>query len=586
MGHGDFLIYVLVFLAAAVIVIPVFKRFGLSAVLGYLAAGILIGPSGFGLIHETEGIMNLAELGVVFLLFIIGLELKPSRLWTMRKSMLGSGGMQMLTCTLAIFGLLQVASFAMKESLIVAYALSLSSTALVLQLLSEQNQLNAYHGRQAFSVLLFQDLAVIPMMAILPFMATGASNVQGPGILALVILFAVVAGFHFLSRPVLGWVAKAESRELFTSLALLVVISVAAAMHAVHLSMELGAFVAGMMLSGSEYRHQLEADIEPFKGLLLGLFFMGVGMGLDSALIVKHWPMLLFSAFALMLIKSIVIFLVGRVGGLNQLSALKFGVILSQGGEFAFVLLGIATAIGLVSTNTAAMTVPVVTISMMCTPFLFSLVLKVSSHQSNKESKPDYDQMEENLHPKVIVAGLGRFGQITARILRTMDIPFTALEHDPNQVEVLRRFGNLVYYGDGTRVDMLTSAGAAHAKIFLVAIVEKSTSAKIVMMVRKHFPHLVIVARARNRQHAIELMQAGAHHVIRETFASALEAATEVLVKTGVEAESAKKVINAFRENDEELLSRQVDSTDETQQLVAQSLRQLTEVLKDDIGKK
>ncbi len=579
MEHGDFLIYVLVFLAAAVIVIPIFRRFGLSAVTGYLAAGILIGPSGFGLIHETQGVMNMAELGVVFLLFVIGLELKPSRLWTMRKNMLGAGGTQIVLCSLALFALLQLTSLTTVESIIIAFAVSLSSTALVLQLLSEQNQLNAYHGREAFSVLLFQDLAVIPAMAILPFFTANEATFKSPGVSAIIVLAAIVIGFHFLSRPVLRWVARARSRDMFTSIALFLVMSVGVAMHTVHLSMELGAFLAGVMLSGSEYRHQLESDIEPFKGLLLGLFFMGIGMGLESNIIINNLPLILGSTIGLILVKTIIIYFVGRMNNLSHPSSFKFAVVLSQGGEFAFVLVGISVTLGLVATKTADIVIPVVTLSMLITPLLFALVLKLRS-KAPVTSK-EYDHIDDH-GPQVIVAGLGRFGQIPARILRTMDIPFTALEHDPGQVEVLRKFGNLVYYGDSTRLDLLENAGAAHAKVILVAIAEHATSLKVVRLVKKHFPHLIVIARARNRQHTFDLMDAGADHAIRETFASALEATDVMLRNSGIEPDRIARIIAAFRAHDEQLLKEQYENIGDQQKLALKSIRHLIDVLQQD----
>lgn len=580
MEHGDFLIYVLVFLAAAVVVIPVFRHFGLSAVSGYLAAGIMIGPSGFGLIHETQGVMNMAELGVVFLLFVIGLELKPSRLWTMRKNMIGSGGTQIIICCLVIFLALNLMNVGVIEALVISFAVSLSSTALVLQLLSEQNQLNAYHGRQAFSVLLFQDIAVIPVMAILPFFTTSEAKFKSPGLSALVVLFLIIIGFHFFSRPVLRWVAKAKSRDMFTSIALFLVMSVGVAMHTVHLSMELGAFLAGVMLSGSEYRHQLESDIEPFKGLLLGLFFMGIGMGLEAEVMMSHWPMIIGSTIGLILIKTMIIYWIGRFNELSKLSSLKFGIVLSQGGEFAFVLIGIATTLGLVTTTMAGLVIPVVTFSMLCTPFLFAIILKVATKKPLPIHK-EFDAIDDH-HPQILVAGLGRFGQIPARILRNLDIPFTALEHDPGQVEVLRSFGNLVYYGDGTRLDLLQNAGAHNAKVFLVAIAEYSTSVKIVRLAKKHFPHLIIVARARNRQHAFDLLDAGADHAIRETFASALEATDIMLQNSGLDAERVARIISSFRTHDEELLKEQYQNTGEQPKVALKSTKRLRDILEQD----
>lgn len=585
MSDHSFLLYLLIFLGAAVAIIPIFKKLGLSSVLGYLFAGTLIGPSGLNLMSQTDGLKMLAEFGVVFLLFIIGIELKPSRLWVMRKIMLTTGLAQILLC-LGLFYLILISlGFASKESFLVAFAVSLSSTALVLQMLSELNQLSSLHGRQAFSVLLFQDIVVIPVLAFMPFLASQTgTQVQAPGLYSLLILICFIVVFHYGSRPLLRMMANVGLRELFTSFALLMVVGVAYLMHSIHLSMELGAFIAGILLSESEYRHQLESDIEPFKGLLLGLFFMGIGMQLEGHILMNSWNIILVAALTLVCAKTLIITTIARITGLEKLSALKLATSLSQGGEFAFVLIALGAGLGIIGETLTTYVAPVVTLSMVITPLIFKLLEKVGNVDEAKDAR-EADVIEHQ-QPKVLLVGLGRFGQIPARVLRAQGIEFTALEHDPQQVDTLRKFGNKVFYGDATRLDLLHSAGAEHAELIIISIANEEISLKIVELVKKHFPQLKIIARARNRRHAFELKEQGIEHTIRETFASALEASEIALECLGLDKSTSKVMVQKFREHDEKLLLEQAALIHSEKDMIEAShkaFKQLLDTMKKDL---
>ncbi len=585
MESHSILLYFITVLASAVAIIPIFKRFGLSSVLGYLCAGALIGPFGFDIIKMSEQMSTLAEFGVVFLLFIIGLELKPSRLWVMRKIMLTSGVAQITSC-LILYGLVLLSfNFTLRESFIVAFGLSLSSTALVLQMLSELNQLGSLHGRQAFSILLFQDIAVIPVLAILPFLATDPTLSAGaPGIMSFIILAGFIIAFHFGSRPLLRYMASVGLRELFSTFALLIVLAVAYLMHSIHLSMELGAFIAGILLSESEYRHQLETDIEPFKGLLLGIFFIGIGMQFEREIFETSWQVIALGTFSLMASKIILITLIARISGLAKTSSLKLAISLGQGGEFAFVLIALALTLKIVRPELAAIITPIVTLSMLLSPILYSIAEKIIKHLDSNQSAPKEDEIPDS-GPKVILAGLGRFGQIPARVLKSCDIEFTALEHDPQQVDTMRKFGNVVYYGDATRIDLLRNAGAEKAKLIIISIAKEELSLKLVGLVQKNFPNLQIIARAHNRHHAFLLKEAGIKHIIRETFASALEASELGLQALNFSTTRSKSIVEKFRRHDEDLLKEQSQYFHSEEQLIKSSHRafaQLVDTLKKD----
>ena len=558
-----------IYLSAAVIAVPLFKKLRFGAVLGYLAAGIVIGPHALGLVSDVENILHFSELGVVLLLFIIGLELQPSRLWVLRKSVFGLGGAQVVV-TAALLGLIVYSLGLTPESALVAgLGLSLSSTAFVLQILAEKNQLTTRHGRASFAILLFQDLAVIPMLALIPLLAAkGITSSQvSPGfaaLKALAVVAAVIIGGRLLLRPVFRAIAASRIQEVFTAAALLVVIGTSLLMQLAGLSMALGAFIAGVLLADSEYRHELEANIEPFKGLLLGLFFIAVGMSADLGLVASHPFAILAAVIAMMVIKSAALFVLGKLAGYSSGCARNLAVSLSQGGEFAFVLFGVAAALQIMDQTVADMLIVVVTVSMALTPVFFSLNEAIEKRWLRSTKPPDFDKIDEGEN-RVIIAGFGRVGQIVGRILRLRKIGFTALEMSQEQVDVVRQFGNKVYYGDASRVDLLRAAKADKAKIFVLAIDDVASSLKTAATVKKHFPNLAIYARARNRFHAYQLMDIGVDGLIRETLLSSLDLARQVLQGLGIEEKQAFSTIEMFKDHDEKtLLAQHAVHHDET----------------------
>ena len=563
------LIETAIYLSAAVIAVPLFKKLRLGAVLGYLAAGIIIGPQALGLVSDVENMLHFSELGVVLLLFIIGLELQPSRLWVLRKSVFGLGGAQVLV-TAALLGLIAYSLGLTPESALVAgLGLSLSSTAFVLQILAEKNQLTTRYGRASFAILLFQDLAVIPILALIPLLAANdiAISQGSPGLAALkalALVAAVIIGGRFLLRPVFRAIAASRTQEVFTAAALLVVIGTALLMQLVGLSMSLGAFIAGVLLADSEYRHELEANIEPFKGLLLGLFFIAVGMSANLGLVASQPFAILAAVTIMMAVKSAVVFTLGRFAGYSNECTRNLAVALCQGGEFAFVIFGVAAAHQIMDKSVADMLIVAVTLSMALTPAFFSLNEAIGKRWLRSGKPPDFDKIDEGEN-RVIIAGFGRVGQIVGRILRLRKIGFTALEMSQEQVDVVRRFGSKVYYGDASRVDLLRAAKADKAEIFVLAIDDVASSLKTAATVKKHFPNLAIYARARNRFHAYQLMDIGVDGLIRETLLSSLDLAKQVLQGLGVEEKQARGTIEMFKAHDEKtLLTQHAVHHDET----------------------
>lgn len=552
----SFLLEVLEFLVAAIVVVPIFKRLGLSSVLGYLGAGILLGRHGLGLVADVDEVLHFAEIGVVFLLFIIGLELQPRRLWVMRRTVLGLGPAQVVASAVVLAGLVRaVLGVSWASSSIVGFALALSSTAFVLQLLGEQRKLNAPHGRAAFGTLLFQDVAVIPVIALLDVAGGGAaparSGLAVGGALVAVVLGGVAA--RFALRPVLRVVASTAIHELFTAASLALVLGAALAMSAAGLSMGLGAFAAGMMVADSEYRHQLETDLMPFKGLLLGLFFMGVGMAVDLRLLAAEPLAIVGSALLLVAVKGAVLLPLARWNGLGMVESLRAATVLSQGGEFAFVLLATAVGAGLLDPGLSSRVAIVVTLSMVTTPILSGLLER---HLAGRREERPYDVIDEPENP-VVIAGFGRFGQIVARVLSMRSIRFTALEVSPAQVDFVRRFGNQIYFGDAGRQDLLQTAHIASAKVFVVAVDDTEAALRMAAFVRSHFPSVTVVARARNRLHDLQLREIGVPVVIRDTLHSSLEAADQVLRRLGVPDEEARASVETFRAHDARTLERQ-----------------------------
>ncbi|MGH8480583.1 MAG: monovalent cation:proton antiporter-2 (CPA2) family protein [Gammaproteobacteria bacterium] len=550
-----------IFLAAAVIIVPLFKRLGLGTVLGYLIAGMLIGPWGLELVRDVENTQHVSELGVVLLLFIIGLELQPSRLWVLRRTVFGLGSAQLLLSALPIALLAATMGQRWLAAAVIGVGAALSSTAFVLQTLAERGELTARHGRESFAILLFQDLAVIPVLAIVPLLAVGPElsekGVDWAGITrALAVIVAMVVVGRQLLRLVFRAVARFGTREIFTAAALLVVIGTALLLQTFGFSMSLGAFLAGVLLADSEFRHEIEAELEPFKGLLLGLFFIAVGMSVNLGLIGEQVLLLVGLATGLILIKFAVLYLIGRLAGCGGNAARNLGIALAAGGEFAFVLFSLARDHGIVATETAEALVVVITLSMMLAPVLFLLNDKLLKRWAARHEEPEYDRIDEPANP-VVIAGFGRFGQIIARILRMRGIAFTALEISQPQVDFVRRFGSKIYYGDASRLELLRAAKVENTKLFVLAINDIETSVKIASVLRRHFPRVPIYARARNRFHCHKLMDLDVEVLYRDTYLSSLEMAREVLCGLGVARAEGERTVRMFREYDEALLRRQ-----------------------------
>lgn len=561
-GH-HFLETAVVFLLATVIAVPLTKRFRLGAVLGYLLAGVVIGPSVLGLVSDTEGVATISDFGVVLMLFVIGLELSPSRLWVMRRAVFGSGSLQVLTCALAI-GAVGYFLFGLtwKASVIVGGSLALSSTAFGLQILAERKEAGTVYGRQAFAVLLFQDLAAIPLIAAVPLLGGAiAHDAHAPDIMSVIrvvgTIVAVIIGGRLLLRHVFRFVARAKSTEVFTATALLVVMGTAWLMELAGISTTLGAFLAGLLLADSEYRHELESNIEPFKGLLLGLFFVSVGMSVDLGMLVAK-PLLVLGMVALLLaVKAILIMPLGKlVGGLTTADSVRLAAVLACGGEFAFVILNLAQQNRLIDGNQRGLMVMAISLSMALTPLL---VLAASRLVHERVRKPDreFDAIEADT-PRVIIAGFGRMGQIVARVLRAQGIQFVALESSVEQVETSRRFGGTsLFFGDPGRPEMLRAAQADKAEVFVIATDDPEANLRTARLVRRQYPHLKIVARARNRQHAFRLMDIGVEDPVRETFYSSLEMTRHVLESLDMAPDVVESRIARFRKHDDQVLRAQ-----------------------------
>ncbi len=577
-----------ILLLTAVIVVPLFRRLQLGAVLGYLAAGALIGPWGLGFISGGEQTMHFAELGVVLLLFLVGLELEPLRLWALRQSVFGWGSAQVLLTAAAIISVTMAFGMAWQAAVIVGFGLAMSSTAIVLAWLGERQQLSTPAGRSAFSILLFQDLAVIPLIALLPLLSPESTGTTSGWVLAakgVAAIAGVVIGSRLLVRPALKAVASYGGREVFTAAALLVVIGAALLMESIGLSMALGAFLAGVLLADSEFRHELEADVEPFKGLLLGLFFMVVGMNANLTLLAAQPFMVLGCAVGLLALKATLLYGIARAFGTANADAQRIAVLLAQGGEFAFVLFAAATTARILPGETAQLLVLVVTLSMLLAPLSFALHERLLEKWLERRKPPEFDTIHGPGNP-VIIAGYGRYGQIVSRVLRMAGIPFTAIDANYQQVDFVRRFGNKVYYGDASRLEVLESAKARDAKLFVLAIDDIDASLKTAAMVRKHFPKLPILARARNRVHYYRLRDLDVEAIERETVLSSLETARQALVVSGVEPTQAARAVEMFLAHDRKLLNVQYAVRQDEQQLVqttTQAAAQLQELFEADV---
>jgi monovalent cation:proton antiporter-2 (CPA2) family protein len=573
--HG-FLQQALVYLAAGVIAVPIFKRLGLGSVLGYLIAGVAIGPWGLRLISDPRTVLQFSEFGVVLLLFLIGLELNAQRVWALRRAIFGLGGVQVAATIAAVAAVAVALGQPLVVGLIAGMGIAMSSTAIGLATLAEKNLLATPGGQASFAVLLFQDLMVVPLLLAIGVMAGEAASfnwIKAIGMIAL-----LIAAGRVLVRPVLRYVAEARLREVFVGFSLLVVLGTAALMEWAGLSMALGAFLAGVMLADSEYRHELELDIEPFKGLLLGLFFMAVGMSIDIGLFLRAPWLVLGLALGVVVLKMIILYPIAQLFGYcNRADAAVFALALSQAGEFAFVLFAAASSI--LSKETTAILNAAVAVSMLTTPFLFMAYERFLKLQRPVERAPDAIR-ETN---PVIVAGFGRFGQVVVRVLRGLGIGATVIDHDPGQIDTVRRFGWKAYYGDATRLDLLESAGAASAKLLLVAIDDSAAAMQTVKRVRQRFPQLALVVRAHSRTDAYEYAAMDVP-AVREVFDSALEAAARVLKILGyAETES---IVKRFKEYDEKQIVQSAPHRRDIKKLIAlteQGRRDIEQLLAAEI---
>ncbi|MCD9552535.1 glutathione-regulated potassium-efflux system protein KefB [Photobacterium carnosum] len=557
--NNDFLLVMVIFLGAAIIAVPLAQRLGLGSVLGYLIAGIGIGPWGLGLISDVDAMLHFSEFGVVLLLFLIGLELNPKKLWQMRKPILGLGGSQVVITSIIIaaiaFGCSRLfPALGWRDAIVIGMGLALSSTAIALRVIDEQQLSGSETGQSGFAVLLFQDIAVIPMLALLPLLAgnAGGSWLDGVWMLSSIIIF-LVAG-HFLLRPLFRYVVMSGVRELFNVAALLLVVGIALIMQMIGLSMALGAFLAGVLLAESEYRHELEIAIEPFKGLLLGLFFISVGMAVNLGLLLQYPLQILATVIVLVMIKAGILYVLARLFGVEMKARNQMAAILSQGGEFAFVLFTAANAGGLLQGELTPLLLVVVSLSMMTTPLILQIQKRWYVHSFKTEDKQPPPANVIDRQPRVIITGFGRFGQVVGRLLFANKIRVTVLERDPSQIQFLRKFGYKVYYGDATQLDLLRSAGADNAEALIICTDDPSEVIEVVTLCQQHFPRLKLMARARSRVEAHQLLSYGVECFSRETFEGALDLGRQALISLGMHPYKANRAQAHFRKIDSQAL--------------------------------
>lgn len=600
--ENNILFEAIIYLAAAVVCVPVAKKLGLSSILGYLFAGIFIGPHVLGLIgQDGHDIMHFAEFGVVMMLFLIGLELEPNKFWKMRKFILGMGSLQVVATSAVLFlAISAVLPWEWQSTLAISLALSLSSTAIVLQILKEKGLSSTSMGRSSFAVLLFQDIAVIPILAILPLLAVGSVKNEEistsliheyPGWLQTIIVFGAIGAVYlagrFLFVPILHMVARTRLQELFTATALLLVLAVSYLMITVGLSPALGAFMAGVVLANSEFRHELEGDIAPFKGLLLGLFFIGVGASIDFGLILADPAFIIIFCTIFNIIKFLVLIAVGKLYKKSADQNILFGFALSQAGEFGFVILGFATQLNLMPTALANQMMAVIATSMIGTPFLLLINEKwIDPFFGVKEKQPKnkYDSIDEK--NDVIIAGFGNFGSTIVRLLKTNGISATVLDMDSDRVDSLRKMGFKVYYGDASRLELLKAAGCDDAKLFIAAIDNPRVNFAVVEMIKKHFPNLKVLARARNRSDAFELVDMGVSNFYRENLYSAVHLGVDALVELGQRRYTATRQGQRFIKYDEESIFRLAEKRHDKKAFLMTAMEEIElqeQLLKNDL---
>ena len=586
MEQTSWLTGTLVYLAAAVLAVPLAKFLGLGSIIGYLGAGILIGPWGLKLVTDPQDMLHFAEFGVVLMLFLVGLELEPRRLWQLRKPIFGWGSVQLFGSAALMVAAGMLAGVDWRLALVAAVGLALSSTAIGLGVLNERNLMNTTSGQSVLSVSLLQDVAAIPLLALLPLLAvTGAQASEGGGWLAaakaLGVIAAIVLGGRLLLRPALRWIASSDTPEIFTAASLLLVVATAALMQSVGLSMALGAFLAGVLLAESEYRRELETDIEPFKGLLLGLFFIAVGMSIDFAVVIGQPLLMATVVLGFLLLKFAVLWAMGRAMPLPKPERPVFMILLAQGGEFGFVVFQTAAQAGVIGAPASSFLVAAVAISMLLTPLLLVAADRWVTPKLAAQSARTEAEISEPQNQSVIIAGSGRYGQIVARLLFANGIKPTLLDHDAESIEAFRRFGWRVFYGDATRLDLLRVAGAAKAKVLVLAIDDMEQSIKVAKLALQHFPNLRLVTRARNARHYYALRNLGVQFIERETFDSALISGRTVLENLGWQPHQARNLAMRFRRHNLEQLDKMAPLWKDEDQLIAaakQGRQQLEEL--------
>ncbi|MGJ7496731.1 glutathione-regulated potassium-efflux system protein KefC [Variovorax sp. RT4R15] len=563
MEHAPaWLVNSLIYLGAAVFVVPLSKALGLGSIIGYLVAGIAIGPWGLGLVSNVEDILHFAEFGVVLMLFLVGLELEPKRLWNLRRPIFGWGAAQVLSCAAVLFAAGWAAGASWRVALVAALGLALSSTAIALQVFGERNLLKTASGQAGFSILLFQDVAAIPILALLPLLAVGTAaeaSMSGldrllEGLKIIGVIGGIILGGRLALRPLLRWIARSNTPEIFTAASLLLVVAIAALMQFIGLSMALGAFLAGVLLAESEYRRELETDIEPFKGLLLGLFFIAVGMSIDFGVLIKQPGLMLLLVVGFMVIKLGVIYALGKAMGISYQQRPVFTLLLAQGGEFAFVVFQ-AAGPNVLPPEVTSLLIGAVALSMLVSPLLLVAIDKLLLPRYDRANGPALDEISEQQDAKVLICGFGRYGQIVGRLLMSQGKAVTVLDHDADTVEGLRQFGFRVFYGDATRLDLLRVAGGATAKAIVVAVDDIEQSLEIVDLVREHFPQAQVIARARNITHLYKLRDRNVAYIERELFESSLRSGRSVLEVLGWPAHEAREAAMRFRRGNEQITS-------------------------------
>ncbi|WP_420393785.1 monovalent cation:proton antiporter-2 (CPA2) family protein [Acuticoccus sp.] len=557
--HTPAYLSVLAFLGAAVLFVPIFKRLGLGGVLGYLFAGMLLGPSLIGVVRRPEAILEFSELGVVFLLFLIGLELKPQRLWSMRRDIFGLGALQIVVCAalIATYPLFVIGAN-WQTSLVAGFGLALSSTALVMQIIDERGAMRMAYGQKSFAILLMQDIAIVPLLLVVALLAPGQAmegeEVAVSVVSALTALGGIILVGHYLLSPMFRVLSRFGGTEIMTAAALLVVLAAATAMMSVGLSMAMGAFLAGVLLAESNYRHELEADIEPFRGLLLGLFFISVGMSIELEVVINNWRTILGGLAVMVIFKALVVYTLLRLFGSDHFTATKAGLLLSQGGEFGFVLYTAAERGGMISPDDASLLIALVTLSMVTTPFLIRFLPRLLVRP---RPKPTLDEDYSDADGDVLVIGFGRFGQLASQMLLAGGYRLIILDNDAERVTEARRFGSRVYYGEGTRLDVLRSVGADRCRLIAVCTSPGERVTEIVDLVRSQFPEAKVFARAFDRRHALILFDRGVDYQRREMLDSAIRFGRDALVALGVEPSRASETEETVRRQDSERLEFQ-----------------------------